>query len=164
MKPTTDAASRVSRKLSLLMEEMVGDPDREEPPTLEEIRALVRRRSSPAERRDEARHPQQSATMLAEIEDLVDEFGGEALAIDFVAAKASEELSRVIEIAIEQSRLKHEPTLGMVREAMAGGLTARLLGDGTLEPDQDQTLFAEIDVLIERHGSDAIAEEFVRFE
>jgi hypothetical protein len=47
---------------------------------------------------------------------------------------------------------------------MANGLMARLVGDGTIEPDQDQTLIAEIDGLVERHGPDAVAEDFVRFE
>ena len=58
----------------------------------------------------------------------------------------------------------HQPTLGMVRDAMTSGLIARLAGDGVIEPDQDQTLIGEIDVLIERHGRDAVAEEYMRFE
>ena len=56
------------------------------------------------------------------------------------------------------------PTLGWVRDAMTGGLIARLVGDGTIDPDEDQTLLAEIDALIERYGDDVIAEDFVRFE
>ncbi|MGE5089910.1 MAG: hypothetical protein ACM3QY_12340 [Candidatus Levyibacteriota bacterium] len=164
MKPSTDAATRVSSELSALMETMVDDPDREAPPTLEDVRSVVRARSSAADRREETLHPQQRASLLAEIDDLVDEFGGDAPAIDFVATKASEQLSRVIEVAIEESRIKHQPTLGMVRDAMTAGLIARLAGDGIIDPDQDQTLIAEIDALIGRHGSDAIAEGFMRFE
>ena len=164
MKPSTDAATRVSSELSALMETMVDDPDREAPPTLADVRSRVRQRSSAADRREETLHPQQRASLLAEIDDLVDEFGGDAPAIDFVAAKASEQLSRVIEVAIEQSRVKHQPTLGGVRDAMAAGLIARLAGDGIIDPDQDQTLIAEIEALIERHGEDAIAEGYMRFE
>ncbi len=164
MKPATDAATRVGSELSALIETMVDDPDREAPPTLEDVRSLVHHRSSAADRREESLHPQQRASLLAEIDDLVEEFGGDALAIDFITAKASEQLSRVIEFAIEASRIKHQPTLGMVRDAMAAGLIARLAGDGVIEPDQDQTLVAEIDALIERHGPDALAEEYMRFE
>ena len=164
MRPSTDPASRVTSELSALMERMVGDPDREAPPTLEDVRSRIRRRSSAADRRDETLHPQQRASLLAEIDDLVDEFGGEAPAIDFITVKASEQLSRIIEVVIEASRLKHEPTLGMLRDAMVDGLIARLAGDGIIDADQDQTLVAEVDALIERRGRDAIAEGFMRFE
>jgi hypothetical protein len=57
-----------------------------------------------------------------------------------------------------------DPTPGAVRKAMVSGLTARLMGDGGIEPDQDDTLPAEIDELIRRYGADAVAEHFVRFE
>ncbi len=96
---------------------------------------------------------------------LIDEFGAESLAEHFVAAQASEGLSRIIEYAMANPAVvRHVPTLGDVREAMAAGLVAQLVGDGTLDPDEDQTLLAEIDALIERHGTDAVAEGFVRFE
>jgi len=56
-------------------------------------------------------------------------------------------------------------TLGSVRDAMVGGLTARLVGDGAIETDEDNgMLLAEIEVLIARFGKDALAEFFVRFE
>ena len=44
------------------------------------------------------------------------------------------------------------------------GVTAELVGDGVIDPDEDQTLQAEIEALIERHGAAAIAEDFIRFE
>jgi hypothetical protein len=48
---------------------------------------------------------------------------------------------------------------------MLGGLTARLIGDGAIEADEDDgVLLAEIDGLIQRFGKDALAETFVRFE
>ncbi len=164
MKIPIDVATRVSRELSTAVETMVNDADREEPPTRADVRAAIRRRASAAERREEALHPQQSTSILAEVDDLIEEFGPDAPAIDFAAAKASEGLSRIIEVAMENPLVRHEPTLGAVRDAMAEGLTARLVGDGLLDPDEDQTLLVEIDGLIERHGRDAVAEEFVRFE
>ena len=164
MKLPIDVATRVSQELGAVIEAMVDNPEREEPPTLDEVRQVVSAMADDADRRDEAMHPQERASVLREIDDLVDEFGGEALAVDFLAVKASEELSRIIEVAMENPLVRHEPTLGAVRDAMANGLMARLVGDGTIEPDQDQTLLAEIDGLVERHGSDAVAEDFVRFE
>ena len=109
-------------------------------------------------------HPQERESALIELDDLIDEYGGDMLAVSFVLAKASEDLSRVIEAASNDPALPDQPTLGAVREAMLQGLTARLAGDGVIEADEDQTLLAEIDALIERHGNDAIAETFTRFE
>jgi hypothetical protein len=70
----------------------------------------------------------------------------------------------VIEAAISGRSLNNPPTLEMVREAMISGLTARLVGEGALEEDEDDNLIAEIDALISRYGSDALAEEFIRYE
>jgi hypothetical protein len=47
---------------------------------------------------------------------------------------------------------------------MASGLTARLMGEGVIETDDEQTLLAELDRLIEHHGEDAAAEVFIRYE
>jgi hypothetical protein len=102
--------------------------------------------------------------MLVELDDLIDEFGAEALAADFVSVKASEALSRAIEAAMDDVRLTEEPTLGAVREALTQGLIARLVGDGVIDAEDDAPLLAEIDDLITRYGEDAVAEDFIRFE
>ncbi|MGZ5137398.1 MAG: hypothetical protein ACXWCX_06320 [Burkholderiales bacterium] len=101
---------------------------------------------------------------MIELDDLIDEYGEDMLAVNFVAAKASEALSRTIEAAANDPALPDEPTLGAVREAILHGLTAKLVGDGVIEPDEDQTLLGELDGLIERYGQDAIAETFIRLE
>ena len=56
------------------------------------------------------------------------------------------------------------PTLGTVRAAMTSGLTVSLIGQGALDEDDESVLLAEIDELIDRHGRDAVAEQFIRFE
>jgi len=75
-----------------------------------------------------------------------------------------EALSRIIEAVIDDACVPHERTLGAVRRAMAGGLTASLVGLGTIDPDQDDILLGEIDNLIQRYGATVAAENFVRFE
>jgi hypothetical protein len=164
MRFPSDVATRVSPTLCTIIETMVNDPDREDPPTLDDVRSRVRHRVRFADLHDEAMHPQDRTSVLREIDDLIEEFGGEAPAVDFVAAKASEALSRIIETVMNDPLAHRAPTLGWVRDAMTGGLIARLVGDGTIDPDEDQTLLAEIDALIERYGDDVIAEDFVRFE
>lgn len=164
MKMPIDVATMVSRDLSTMIERVADDPDREEVATLADVRDWLRRRTASAEIRDEFLHPQLCDSMLAELDLLIDDYGGEAPAADFVASKASEPMSRIIEVAMEDPAVNRKPTLGGVRDAMANGLVARLVGDGILEPDEDQTLMDEIEGLIERYGADALAEEFVRFE
>jgi hypothetical protein len=163
MKLPIDVATRVSAKLSALIESMVNDPDREEPPTLDEICKALQRSGS-AHSLQAAMHPQDRDSTLAEVNGLIEEYGGYVLAHHFIAARASEALSRIIETAAADRNLPRAPTLARVRQAMVEGLTARLAGDGTIDPDEDANLLAEIDVLIRRYGPDAVAEHFIRFE
>jgi hypothetical protein len=156
-----DVSSRVSPHLSAFMDKLANDPDREEPPTLRDVQAALQRSGGAAQVK---LHPQERTTALAEIESLVEEYGEEAPAIDFISAKASEGLSRIIETAMADIRHPRTPTLGAVRQAMVNGFTARLVGDGTIDPDADDTLLAEIDAIIRRFGADAVAEHFIRFE
>ncbi len=59
---------------------------------------------------------------------------------------------------------ENPPTLETVKEAIASGLSARLVGDGVLEEDEDDALLAEIEALIRRYGADSLAEDFLRYE
>jgi hypothetical protein len=163
MRAPIDVASRVSSELSAAMEKIVNDPDRDEPPMLGEVRAALAAVGSDAQQLA-LLHPQDRTSVLVELDNLIEEFGEDAPATDFVAAKASEALSRVIEAAMDDVSLTEEPTLGAVRGAMASGLIARLVGDGVIDPDDDGTLLAEMDDLIGRYGEDAVAEDLIRFE
>jgi hypothetical protein len=162
MKLPIDITTRVSAELSAFIERLVNDPDQEEPPTLEDARNALGGRGGKAAQA--ALHPQDRSSALAEIDGLIEEYGSDMLAHHFVAAKASEGLSRIIETASSDRTHPRAPTLGRVRQAMVEGLTARLAGDGVIDPDEDATLLAEIDHLIRRHGADAVAEHFIRFE
>lgn len=158
-----DVASRVSPELSTIIEALANDPDREDLLTLDEVRVIVEEGDTSAAEL-ELMHPQEKTSALAELDGLIEEFGGEMLAKDFIVNKASEGLSRIIETAMSNLSMHRRPTLAMVREAMAGGLTAQLAGDGTLDPDEEGSLLSEIDGLIDHFGADAMAEDFVRFE
>jgi len=65
---------------------------------------------------------------------------------------------------INDENRENPPTLEAVREAIASGLPARLVGDGILEDDEDDGLLGEIESLIRRYGADSLAEEFIRYE
>lgn len=160
-----DVASRVSPKLSVLIESRVNDPDAEQPITLAMVReftaGLLPTTFDATER---LHHFDIGPSILDELDALIDEFGGTALAFDFVQTLASEPLSRVIEVVVNDENRENPPTLGTVREAIVGGLPTRMVGEGVFEDDEDDNLLAEIEALIERHGADSLAEEFLRYE
>jgi hypothetical protein len=102
--------------------------------------------------------------LLDELSALIEEFDETALAIDFVQVTASEPLSRVIDAVINDRDQENPPTLGIVKNMIISGLSASLVGAGVLDEDEDDVLLAEIETLIDRHGADALAEEFLRYE
>lgn len=160
-----DVATRVSSKLSALIESRVNDPDAEQPITLATVRAFITG-LLPTEFNETERlhHFDIGPSILDELDALIEEFGGTSPASDFVQTLASEPLSRVIEEVVNDENREGPPTLGAVKDAIAAGLPARLVGVGVIEEDEDDTLFAEIDALIERYGTDSLAEEFLRYE
>jgi hypothetical protein len=160
-----DVDTRVSPNLSLLIDSRVNDPDAEQPVTLATVRAFIAGLlPSALDEAERLHHFDMDASLLDELDVLIEEYGGDALAIDFVRSDASEALTRAIEAVVDDENRENPPTLGAVRDAITGGLTAKLVGDGVLEDDEDDTLLAEIDALIRRNGPDALAEEFIRYE
>jgi hypothetical protein len=160
-----DVASRVSPNLSALIESQINDPDAEQPVTLATVRTFIAGllpiSFSETER---LHHFDIDVSLLDEIDALIEEFGGTALAIDFTQNIASEPLSRVIEAVVNDENRENPPTLETVKDAITSGLSARLVGDGVLEEDEDDALLAEIEALIRRYGADSLAEDFLRYE
>jgi hypothetical protein len=134
------------------------------PQTLEEVRAALIGRGTPETRETEFLHPGDDASPLVELDRLIEEYGGDVPAIDFVVVKASEGLSRVIQAAMDDIRFPRAPTLGAIREAMVGGVTARLIGEGAIDEDDEGVLLGEIEEMIRHYGEETLAETLVRFE
>jgi len=160
-----DIASRVSARLSALLNSRVNNPDCEQPVTLMAVRRfLADLLPDDFKEAERLHHFDVDISILDELDVLIEEFGGSALAIDFVQASASEPLSRAIESVVGDENRENPPTLATVRDALLNGLGARLVGDGDLEDDEDDTLLSEIDALIEQLGEDTLAEELLRYE
>ena len=160
-----DVANRVSPELSALIETLINDTELEQPITLASIRAFVTGLLSTAyTEAEKLHHFDINESLLDELDALIEEFGEIASAIDFVQDIASEALSRVIETIMNDDNQLAPPTLETVRDAITSGLSASLIGTGTLEEDEDDTLLAEIEALIDSYGADALAEEFLRYE
>lgn len=164
MRNAIEADERVSRELSAVIEAIAGDPDIDEPVTLGFVRDRIRQTLAGFAEAERAHLFGDEETLSAEVDALIEEYGEDVLAIDLATVKASEDLSIVIEIVLDETDEDIAPTLGTVREAMADGLVARLEGEGLIEPDEEQTLLAEIDALIERLGEYTLAESVLRFE
>jgi hypothetical protein len=160
-----DVATRVSPNLSALIENRINRSEPDQIITLEIVREFLTGLLSDAfTETEQLHHFDVNESLLDELNALIEEYGETAAAIDFIQKVASEPLSRVIEAAINERDPDNPSTLNMVREAMIAGLTARLVGEGALEEDEDDDLIAEIDALINRYGSDALAEAFIRYE
>ena len=160
-----DVASRVSPHLSALLNSRINNPECEQPVTLMAVRRFLGD-LLPADFNEAERmhHFDVSESLLDELDALIEEFGATALAVDFAQVNASEPLSRAIEAVVNDENRENPPTLATIRDALLAGLGARLVGDGALEDDEDDTLLPEIEALIERFGTDTLAEEFLRYE
>lgn len=160
-----DISSRVSPELSGLIESIINQLDTDEPVTLAGVRSFIAH-ELPAEisEAEHLHHFDTVESLIDELDALVDGFGESAAAIDFVSVYASEQLSRAIEAVANDENRENPATLATVREALINGLSARLAGDGVLEEDEGDMLIPEIEELIERFGTDALAEEFLRYE
>jgi hypothetical protein len=156
--------SRVSEELAAAMEAIANDPNLDEPVTLTLVRDKLRQRLA-AQGIEATRHEfGEEQSLYAEVEALIDEYGGDALALDLTGVKASDQLSEVIETILDSSDADILPTLELVRAEMADGWLGRLAGEGVIEPEEEQSLLAEIDALIERYGPDLPAENLLRFD
>ena len=164
MRSTIEADERVSQELSAVIEAIAGDPDIEEPVTLGFVRDTIRQSLEGFAGAERTHLFGDEETLCAEVDALIEEYGEDVMAIDLASVKASEDLSSIIEALMDESDEDIVPTLGTVRQALAGGLGASLVGEGLIEPDEEQTLIAEIDALIQRLGEDALAESVLRFE
>ena len=160
-----DIASRVSPELSNLIENIINQLETGEPITLALIRAFITQ-DLPDEfsEAEQMHHFDIDESLIDEVDELIEQFGESAAAIDFVYAFASEALSRVIEEVVNDENRENPATLADVEDAIVNGLAGSLVGDGVLEDDEDDTLMPEIENLIERFGADALAEEFLRYE
>lgn len=163
--PPIDVATRVTPGLSALLEKLVNDPQRDEAPTLGDARryftGLMPPEFNEAER---LHHFDIGESLLDELNTLIAEFGENTPAVDFVRANASEALSRVIENVVNDENRENPATLADVRAAMTSGLIARLVGEGVLDEDEDETLLAEVESLIQHYGENELAENFLRYE
>ena len=136
-----DIASRVSPELSDLIQTVIDRLDSDEPVTLGAIRSfIVHELPAEIDESEEMHHFDTDESLVDELDELIEQFGESAVAVDFIYAFASEPLSRAIETVMDDENRENPLTLSEVRDALVDGLASRLLGDGVLEDDEADML------------------------
>ena len=160
-----DISTRVSPELSSLIETIIDQLETDEPVTLASVRSFIAH-DLPGEinESEQMHHFDIDESVVDELDELIEQFGESAAAMDFVFAFASEQLTRVIEEVVNDENRENPATLEDVREAILDGLGGSLVGDGVLDEEEDDVLLPEIEDLIDRFGTDAPAEDFLRYE
>ena len=156
----TDVYENTSEDLSTVIQKVLGDEEIAQPATLASVREEVLKdvktitiplNTFATERLQELRN---------EVEALIEEYGNDALAVRFFKPRASQALTQLIDYGMDKLG---EPSLSQLFNELEHGLLAKLIAEGELDDDEAQTVTAELQALIEKHGPDAIAEEFVRY-
>jgi len=78
------APRRVSPELSAAIKRLVNDPERKEAPTLRVVRADLEMTGLRWSPNGELLHPQDRTAELIELDDLIEQYGDDASALDFV--------------------------------------------------------------------------------
>ena len=153
-----DVFENTSDGLSALIADVLDDEELAQPATLASVReavlAEVKTVTVPLNRFSS----DQSQELRDEIDALIDEYGADALAVRFMRPWVSDSLGRLIEAGLDEIGT---PSLSEIFDAAERGLLAHLIGQGEIEDDEAQTVIAELRHLIERHGEEALAEDFL---
>ena len=156
----TDVFENTSEALSTVIQKVLDDEEIAQPATLasvrEEVLTAVQTATIPLNRFSD----DQLQELRDEIDYLIDEYGNDALAVRFLKPRASQALTLLIEAGIDKLG---EPSLQQLFDELENGLLANMIGKGELDDDEAQTVIAELKALIDKHGTDAIAEEFVQY-
>lgn len=94
-----------------------------------------------------------------EIDYLIEQHGEDSLAVHFMKPRASQVLTALIDAGVDKFG---DLSLAQLFDEMQNGLLAELTARGEVDADDEQTVIAELQALINAHGADAIAEEFAQ--
>jgi hypothetical protein len=153
-----DVFENSSDALSAVIAEVLSDDEVAQPATLASVREAVLAEVETVTIPLNRFSSEQRQALQDEVDALIEEYGEDSLAVRFQKPWASEPLRLLIEAGLDELG---EPTLGGLFEAAEQGLLANLIGEGAIDDDEAQTVIAELQGLIERHGNEALAEDFL---
>ena len=156
----TDIYENTSEGLSAIIQKVLNDEEIAQPATLSSVREEVLKDVKTITIPLNTFSTDQLQELRNEVEALIEEYGNDALAVRFFKPRASHSLTKLIEAGMDK---RGEPTLSQLFNELEQGLLAKLIAEGELDDDEAQTVTAELKALIDKHGEDAIAEDFVRY-
>ena len=145
-----------------IRKEMNNEEHPEQPPTLGSMLDSMQKGLYAELVQSSSIDPDLETSIIEELESLVEHFGDEAPAEDFVAYSATENLTLVIHAMLNNLEPEQPPTLTTLRNSIALGICTQLVATGEIDMDDEHTLIAEVDDLIKLHGEDTPAELFLR--
>ena len=157
-----DISEEVSSELSVTLQYVISTTQDDLPVTLLMVQAMMETDLLEEMSDNGLIDPADHDSVSEELDALVESFG-DAAANGFVRPQASEILSNVIENCIDHNSDVGPPTLGQVRRALHDGLVSELISIGEIEDGEEQTIYDEIDRLIDLHGDSARAGEFLAY-
>lgn len=157
MSISEDVFQNTSNGLSALIAEILDDEAVTQPAALDAVRAVILSEATTASDSLNRFSSDERQTLRDEIDALIEEHGADALAIRFMRPWVSDGLGRLISAGLDELGT---PNLGEIFAVAESGLLAHLIGQGEIDDDEAQTVIAELKNLIERHGEDALAEDF----
>ena len=156
----TDVNESTSEALSAVIEKVLNDEEIAQPATLDSVREEVLKGVKTVTIPLNRFSDDQLQELRDEIDYLIEEYGKDAAAVRFLKPRASQALTQLIDAGIDKLG---ELSLAQLFDELENGLLANLIAKGELDDDEAQTVIAELQALINKHGADAIAEEFVRY-
>jgi hypothetical protein len=148
---------RASDPLAAWMASQLGDPEREAPLTLGQMRRRILRALDARGSLHDGALADPDASWYDEIDTLIDAYGEDAPAADFARAAPGVTLSELLEAMIVQDGADVATTLGEIRAVLVGGGFDRLVDDGMLDPADCDGVLSELDALVDRYGFDTPA-------
>lgn len=165
MHVATDLAERVSPALARIARRVLEDPGRDADATLGMAQQAVSRGLLERMVRAGDLDAHESDAVAAELDDLAATFGSDIPLVHLQRGRAPETLSTVIQAVLARDDDPETPvTLRDVREAIDRGLLPELVGDGAIDPDDEDSVPDQLEDLVRAHGDLALAEELLGAE
>jgi hypothetical protein len=159
MSIATDIYENTSEALSAVIQNVLNDDEIAQPASLASVREEILSDVSTLTVPLNTFSSDKLQELSNEINALIEEYGADGLAVHFLKPRASQALTNLIEAGIDKLGT---PSLTQLFNELEQGLLAKLVAEGQLDDDEAQTVTAELQALIVKHGADAIAEEFMR--
>lgn len=154
-----DVYEETSEAMSAFIRKVLDDRRISQPATLAQVRNGIMKGMSAADAPLNRFSDDTHQELRDEIDYLIEQHGDDSFAVHFMKPRASQALTQLIDAGVDRSG---EITLAQLFDEMENGLLAELAAHGEIDVDDEQTVIAELQALIEAHGPDAIAEEFAR--